>query len=80
MDQGALNLAENRRRMLAGELYYAGAPDLSEERNRCRNACWAFTLARYDGAPRRKLVELWKEYAELQTQLPTPFRLISIHN
>ncbi|KAK4244524.1 maltose O-acetyltransferase [Corynascus novoguineensis] len=72
MDQGALDLAENRRRMLAGELYYAGAPDLSDERNRCRNACWALTLARYDGAPRRKLVELWKEIVQDDTPLPPP--------
>ncbi|KEZ42589.1 Tetrahydrodipicolinate N-acetyltransferase [Scedosporium apiospermum] len=52
--------AENRRRMHAGELYYAFTPDLTADRRRCGAAC-----ARYNAAggnvSRRHLLELWKE-------------------
>ena len=61
MDPSSLDLAENRRRMLAGELYYAFTPDLSADRTRCKVACSVFNAANASGAPRRKLVELWKE-------------------
>lgn len=61
MDPKNLDLAENRRRMLAGELYYAFTPDLSADRTRCKVACGVYNVQNASGAPRRKLVELWKE-------------------
>ena len=61
----SIDLAENRRRMLAGELYYAFAPDLTADRNRCKAACHAFNTQSGDlNITRRRLVELWKEYAQ----------------
>jgi hypothetical protein len=63
MDPNTLDLAENRRRMLAGELYYAFTPDLSEDRTRAKVACNAYNTASASGASRRRLVELWKECA-----------------
>ncbi|KAL2172255.1 hypothetical protein VTG60DRAFT_6633 [Thermothelomyces hinnuleus] len=72
MSQDNLDLAENRRRMLAGELYYAFAPDLTAERERCKRACGAFTAANLGGASRRKLVELWKDIVQDDTPLPPP--------
>ncbi|KAL2255963.1 hypothetical protein VTK26DRAFT_2421 [Humicola hyalothermophila] len=66
-----LDLAENRRRMLAGELYYAFAPDLSEDRRRARAACYAFNSQYVTGeASRRTLVELWKAVVHDTTPLP----------
>lgn len=62
MDPNNLDLVENRRRMLAGELYYAFTPDLMADRLRCKVACNAYNTQDAAGAPRRKLVELWKEY------------------
>lgn len=62
MEPNSLDLVENRRRMGNGELYYAFAPDLTEDRRRCRAACYAFNMACTSGeVPRRKLIELWKE-------------------
>ena len=53
--------AENKERMLRGELYYAFTPDLIAERERCRLACGRFNRAdRHLG--RRKLTELFREY------------------
>lgn len=53
---------ENRRRMLAGELYYAFVPDLTAQRMRCKDALLAYSSHSVRGdVPRRKLVELWKE-------------------
>ena len=49
---------ENRRRMRAGELYFAFTPDLIADRKRCRLACKAFNEA--DDVPRRRLVELFQ--------------------
>jgi hypothetical protein len=63
MDPNNLDPAENRRRMLAGELYYAFTPDLTADRTRCKVACGVYNTECATGAPRRKLVELWKEYA-----------------
>jgi hypothetical protein len=65
MDPNNLDLVENRRRMLAGELYYAFTPDLMADRLRCKIACNAYNTQGAAGAPRRKLVELWKEYVPL---------------
>jgi hypothetical protein len=54
---------ENRRRMLAGELYYAFTPDLTAERKRCKAASWEYNQHAVTGvATRRTLVELWKKY------------------
>src|SRR5438045_5504525 len=51
---------ENKARMLRGELYYAFSPLLYAERNRCHHACNRFNTA--GDVPRRRLVELWREY------------------
>lgn len=48
-----------REKMLRGELYCAFTPDLIAARTRCKWACNRFN--RTDEAPRRQLVELWKE-------------------
>lgn len=54
--------AENRRRMLAGELYYAFTPDLTASRQRCKAICNEYNVHVTSGvAPRRKLVELWQK-------------------
>lgn len=53
-----IDLAENRRRMLRGDLYYAFTPDLLEERRQCTVAVTRFNQAsRLES--RRHLVELW---------------------
>jgi hypothetical protein len=61
MDVSKIDLAENRRRMQAGELYYAFVPDLTAERERCKIACGVYNQENAKGASRRRLVELWKE-------------------
>jgi len=62
MDRHTVDPVENKRRMLAGELYWAVTPDLMAERQRCRTACLAYNNAAETGtAPRRILVELWKK-------------------
>jgi hypothetical protein len=50
---------ENEARMLRGELYHAFMPKLTAKRNRCHHAVHRFNSA--GEAPRRKLVELWRE-------------------
>ncbi|KAG7284279.1 hypothetical protein NEMBOFW57_010645 [Staphylotrichum longicolle] len=72
MDPKNLDLAENRRRMLAGELYYAFTPDLTADRTRCKVACGVYNVQNASGAPRRKLVELWKDILGDTTPLPAP--------
>ncbi len=52
-------VSENKRRMLAGELYYAFDPELIEARARCKHACNRYNNA--DNVTRRRLVELWRE-------------------
>ncbi|KAA8564007.1 hypothetical protein MFRU_032g00140 [Monilinia fructicola] len=59
---------ENEARMLNGELYYAFVPKLTEKRNRCHYACKRFNSA--GDAPRRRLVELWKDIIDDKTPLP----------
>jgi hypothetical protein len=54
-----VDLAENKRKMRAGELYYAFTPDLVAERRRCELACERFNTA--GDVPRRRRVELWRE-------------------
>ncbi|KAK3346385.1 hypothetical protein B0T25DRAFT_520817 [Lasiosphaeria hispida] len=67
----SVDAAENRRRMLAGELYYAFTPDLTADRRRCKAACFEFNAHSTGGeAPRRKLVELWKKLVRDDTALP----------
>lgn len=61
MDPNTIDLAENRRLMQAGELYYAFVPDLTEDRRRCKVACGVYNEENAKGASRRRLVELWKE-------------------
>ena len=52
--------AENKRKMLRGELYYANTPEMSAERARCNAALRAFNAA--EGiASRREMVRLWRE-------------------
>lgn len=51
---------ENRRRMEAGELYFAFTPDLIADRKRCSAASKRLNDAGGDES-RRRLVELWKE-------------------
>ena len=60
MDPASNVSAENRRRMEAGELYYAFHPDLVADRRRCGVACARFNSAGYDDS-RRRALELWKE-------------------
>jgi len=50
---------ENEARMLRGELHYAFLPELIAKRKRCHDACQRFNEA--GKAPRRKMVELWRE-------------------
>ncbi|KAK4152183.1 acetyltransferase [Chaetomidium leptoderma] len=70
MDPNLVDLAENRRRMLAGELYYAFTPDLSADRSRSKVACNTFNAQDASGAPRRQLVELFKDILGDETPLP----------
>jgi hypothetical protein len=51
--------AENEALMEKGELYHAFLPQLTAKRNRCHHACHRFNQAAE--APRRKLIELWRE-------------------
>jgi hypothetical protein len=50
---------ENRKRMLAGELYHAMTPELDAERERALQAQDRFNDAR--NVTRRQRVELWRE-------------------
>lgn len=54
--------AENERRMLAGELYYAFTPELTARRARAKHACQRYNSA--GEVSRRKLVELFREYVQ----------------
>ncbi len=64
-------LAENRRRMDRGELYYAFTPDLVAERRYCAEACHVFNQTSRL-APRRLLVERWASIVRDDTPLPAP--------
>ncbi|OAA58600.1 galactoside O-acetyltransferase [Niveomyces insectorum RCEF 264] len=64
-------LAENRRRMERGELYYAFTPDLVAERRQCAAASLAFNNAS-PLSSRRELVELWNKITRDETPLPPP--------
>ncbi|CAK7215638.1 hypothetical protein SBRCBS47491_002548 [Sporothrix bragantina] len=62
-------LAENKRRLESGELYFAFTPDLVADRRRCAQACHLFNQAPRD-SPRRDLVELWKKIVRDETPMP----------
>ncbi|KAK4146696.1 maltose O-acetyltransferase [Dichotomopilus funicola] len=72
MDPNTIDPIENRRRMAAGDLYYAFVPDLTADRFRCKVACGAYSVQDAAGAPRRKLVELMKDIFNDKTPLPAP--------
>jgi hypothetical protein len=55
-----MEMSENRRRMACGELYYAFTPELTAARARAGHACEQYNKA--SKAPRRKLIELFREY------------------
>jgi hypothetical protein len=59
MDTSQIDLEENKKRMLAGELYYAFVPDLSAARRRCELACAQFNNA--GDISRRERVQLWRK-------------------
>jgi len=61
---------ENERRMLRGELYYAFLPKLTAKRNRCHHACHRFNIE--GEAPRRRLVELWRDVVDDKSPIPPP--------
>jgi hypothetical protein len=54
-----MDTAENKRRMLAGELYYAFVPELVAARRRCEYARVRFNNA--GEVTRRQSIQLWKE-------------------
>ncbi|KAL9058951.1 MAG: hypothetical protein Q9162_001509 [Coniocarpon cinnabarinum] len=55
-----LSAEENERRMLAGELYHAFTPRLTQERYRCRRALEKFNSLK--DPSRRETVAAWREY------------------
>ncbi|KAI6090755.1 hypothetical protein F4821DRAFT_9624 [Hypoxylon rubiginosum] len=59
---------ENRRRMRNGELYFAFAPDLVDDRRRCARACERYNTA--GEVDRRKLVELFHAIQNDASPLP----------
>ena len=56
----AMSEPTEKEKMLRGELYHAFTPDLTADRVRCKWACNRFNKA--DEAPRRRLVEMWREW------------------
>lgn len=58
-DGKPIDLAENRLRMAAGELYYAFTPDLIADRQRVEAAYKRFNQA--VSPSRRELAEMWNE-------------------
>lgn len=59
-DGAPIDLAENRKRMLRGDLYYAFTPDLAQDRKECVRAVRKLNTA--VEPTRRELVEIWREY------------------
>ncbi len=68
---------DNRRRMRAGELYYANTPQLAADRQRCALACKRYNAA--DELTRRQRIELWKEYV-IFPPLPMSHQCICIRS
>jgi len=60
MGSQVIDLAENRRRMLAGELYYAFTPDLITDRVACRSNIRKYVAIPPD-ARRRAVVDAWNK-------------------
>lgn len=54
-----MSYADEKKKMLNGELYHAFNPGLVSDRRRCYLACSRFNSA--GEVPRRRLVELWRE-------------------
>ncbi|KAL7784493.1 trimeric LpxA-like protein [Trichoderma afarasin] len=67
-DGTPIDLAENRRRMARGELYWAFTPDLIQDRKQCARACRRLNTA--EEVTRRELVEIWKEITRDEEPLP----------
>jgi hypothetical protein len=59
-DGAPIDLVENRKRMLRGDLYYAFTPDLAQDRKECVRAVRKLNTA--VEPTRREQVEFWKEY------------------
>jgi hypothetical protein len=55
-----IDLAENRRRMVRGELYTAFVPDLTKERRAASQACAAYNRLATE-VSRREQVKLFKK-------------------
>lgn len=58
-DGAPIDLAENKKRMLRGDLYYAFTPDLAQDRKECVRACRKLNTA--VEPTRRELVGIWRE-------------------
>lgn len=56
---GNVDAAENRRKMEAGELYYAFTPELIKERQLCKQAARLYNES--EGLSRREQIELYQE-------------------
>lgn len=59
-DGAPIDLAENRKRMLRGDLYYAFTPDLAQDRKECVRAVRKLNTA--VEPTRREMIEIWREY------------------
>ncbi|KAL6902958.1 trimeric LpxA-like protein [Trichoderma evansii] len=67
-DGAPIDLAENRKRMLRGDLYYAFTPDLIQDRKECVRAVRKLNTA--VEPTRRELAEFWREITRDETPLP----------
>lgn len=59
MSAPKVDAEENRRKMAAGELYYAFTPELVGDRQRCKQAMRLYNES--DGLSRREQIELYQE-------------------
>lgn len=59
MSAPIVDAEENRRKMQAGDLYYAMTPDLMGDRRRCKQALKLYNES--DGLSRREQIELYQE-------------------
>ncbi|KAK1752841.1 galactoside O-acetyltransferase [Echria macrotheca] len=72
MSLRSIDFVENRKRMLAGELYYSFTPDLVADRRRCKAACLEYNTYSTSGvASRRQVVEAWKRLICDESPLPS---------
>ncbi|KAF2678157.1 maltose O-acetyltransferas-like protein [Lentithecium fluviatile CBS 122367] len=65
-----MELSDNKRNMLRGELYHAFTPELVADRARCKHACTRYNNA--GDVSRRKLTELFRDILRDETPLPPP--------